>query len=472
MYPSHSVLFVCCFSLVVGCTASGPDPKNGAMAVSGKDRPPLRICLVETPELEEEISIRWKVSSDQPIVFENLSSNELIASDPVMADVLIYPGNLIGDLVLKEVIGRLPSQAIRRDQNDEDQTSLDLADSWPVRWRDASTFANQRYAIPLGVTKLGAIMRGLNPQPMIDLAAGFANQREQNKLANEQWNRFLEPLEAAMGTTQEFTESELETKLSTLSPVERNTLLDRFIWVASTTMARRKGFFDLAKMKSRLAQPEFSLSVKTLARLVRIFPSSFFQNPNQAWDSVAFSKTDKSQAFAIGWPSPSPSDSADSHDVSSQDSASSSISVSPFVWSSNQGILASMGKKTRQTSVSAQFLAWISEPEQRESLRAKYPRIELLPSQRDRNTLRTDYRDFQSLNDKDSQTDGVDLSLRMANADQYRSILADALIQALCNPNDCEQIMARCSDEWNSLTDKLGLDSQRKSQEQSLGFSN
>jgi hypothetical protein len=59
----------------------------------------------------------------------------------------------------------------------------------------------------------------------------------------------------------------------------------------------------------------------------------------------------------------------------------------------------------------------------------------------------------------------------MANADQYRSILADCLVEAIREPDRIESIMADCSSKWDQLTAKLGIESQRLSEEQSLGFS-
>ena len=58
----------------------------------------------------------------------------------------------------------------------------------------------------------------------------------------------------------------------------------------------------------------------------------------------------------------------------------------------------------------------------------------------------------------------------MANADQYRAILSDALVEALRWPDKIESILAVCSEKWNLLTNKLGVEQQRMSEEQSLGY--
>lgn len=89
--------------------------------------------------------------------------------------------------------------------------------------------------------------------------------------------------------------------------------------------------------------------------------------------------------------------------------------------------------------------------------------------QNDRNGSREDYRAFQTINNRDSRVEPMELSLRMANADQYRAILAQRLVASLREPDQIESILASCATEWDQLTEKLGTDSQRISEEKSLG---
>ena len=64
----------------------------------------------------------------------------------------------------------------------------------------------------------------------------------------------------------------------------------------------------------------------------------------------------------------------------------------------------------------------------------------------------------------------MELSLRMASANQYRDILADCLIELIRQPDQADSIMASCSLQWDQLTVKLGIETQRISEEQSLGY--
>ena len=65
----------------------------------------------------------------------------------------------------------------------------------------------------------------------------------------------------------------------------------------------------------------------------------------------------------------------------------------------------------------------------------------------------------------------MELSLRLANSGQYRAILGESLVACLREPDQIESLMASCATKWDQLTEKLGIDSQRVSEEKSLGHS-
>jgi hypothetical protein len=98
------------------------------------------------------------------------------------------------------------------------------------------------------------------------------------------------------------------------------------------------------------------------------------------------------------------------------------------------------------------------------------PRIELYSSQSDRNAIFADYRQFKAIESKATRLEGMELSLRFANASKYREILAEHLISVIRSPEQAQSIMAQCSTAWNELTNKFGKDIQRLSEEQSMGY--
>jgi len=448
---------------LVGLSGCGPDSKTPELVTepSAASRPALRIWIVDAPELEREISVRWQAASDQSLKIENLSSDAIGSREPFVADVVIYPGLLLGDLVQKDVISRLPSLAIAK--RETDGTELVGNDSraplWPSRWRQIASFGGQLYAVPMGAANLGVGLAGLDSGPFDELDKLLSN-RDLNAPSMEQWTLFLKEAESALAASSVERNEKLQSCLSKISPEEKAWLVDRFLFIGSTTNARSRGLFNLLKMESRLDQPDFSNSAKILCQLARLFPDTIAVDPAKAWDFVALN-TDGAAAIAIGWPSPLGGTTPES---------TRKVKVAPLIWNPGRGLIASIGKRTRQTAVSCQFLVWLAEPDQREAFRAVCPRIELAPEQNDRSSVRDDYRAYQSINTRDTRVEPMELSLRMANANQYRAILADCLVLAIREPDQIDAILADCSAKWDQLTANLGVDSQRMSEEQSLGF--
>ena len=447
---------VFCALALVGCSQNAPEPIAETPASA---RPPLKIWIVDAPELEKEISVRWQAASDQALKIENFQMDGFAAREPFVADVVIFPALMLGDLVQKQVIGRLPPQVTaKRSLDSTEQTPAeDGVRSWPVRWRNSATFGSQLFAVPLGATNLGiAIVGSEETLSFENLSSG----KDVNAKSVEQWNQFLDRNETALRVSRIDGQTALEERLLKLSPLEKSFLVDRFLFIASTTDARSRGLFELVKMESRLSLPEFTQSATILSRLSRLFPETILSEPSKAWE-MTISKSDASAGFAIGWPNAGLNNSSD---------LTAKVTVAPLSWNPGRGLLASIGQKTRQTAVSSQFLAWLSEPEQREALRSVCSRIELAAGQNDRKSVRDDYRAFQATNSLELPSEPMGLSLRMANADQYRAILADCLIDALRSPDNIESILAGCSTKWNQLTSTLGIERQRMSEEQSLGL--
>jgi len=448
-------LVACSFALA-GCGQSTPEPIAEAPA---SERPPLKIWIVDAPELEKEISVRWQAASDQALKIENFSMDGFAARESFNADVVIYPALMLGDLVQKQTISRLPPQAfVKRGADNTEQTPADAGTSlWPVRWRNSATYGGQVYGMPLGATNLGIAMVGLGGTLSLD---NLSSAKDMNSQSLKQWVQFLDRTETDLSDSRTKRQSVLQEHLLKISPLEKSFLVDRFLLIASTTNAQNRGLFELVKMESRLTQTEFINSTKILSRLALLFPETISIEPSQAWE-MAVAKSDRSPGFAMGWPNASLIDNSDSP---------AKVTVAQWAWNPGRGLMASVAKKTRQTAVSCQFIAWLSEPEQREALRAVCSRIELAAGQNDRNSIRDDYRAFQSINSTELPSEPMGLSLRMANADQYRAILSDSLVEALGSPDKIDSILADCSMKWNVLTNKLGMEQQRMSEEQSLGY--
>jgi hypothetical protein len=262
-------------------------------------------------------------------------------------------------------------------------------------------------------------------------------------------------------------ENLLSDRIEQAGELEKQRLVDQFLWIASTTDKQRRGLFDLAKMQSRLKEPEFIYSVKVLARLARLFPEAVFSPAEDAWAAAGAGSKD-SKFIALGWPSAVSRQNDSQSDSPSE--TDGNVQVVPILWNPNRGLVASIGKGTRQTSVSIQFLRWLSLPEQREALRSVCSRVELLADQPDRNIVREDYQKYTVVLNRPVPQDGMPWSLRLVHSLDYREALADALLRAIRTPDQADKIMAGCSQKWNELTESFGKDKQLSSEERSQGF--
>lgn len=451
-------LWVFALSFLAGCAQPKSTQPTEVPQTAIKDRPPLHVWLIDAPELEKEISNRWQSSSDQPITVHTTDSSKLTQSLLGSVDIVIYPANLIGGLIGQGTVGKLPAQYTQtRDIKSEERIS-----DWPVRWRNVATYGGQLYAVPLGAPPLGAIANNVDPSPIAEIEKSLSTSKLSTEASLAQWNLFLGPIEKSRNL--KLAVEQLDTRLDSLSDAEKNRLVDSFLWLASTTDARRKGLFDLHKMHSRIHQPEFVATGKLLARIIRVFPNGILSDANNAWSEL-LNASSNTHAIAIGYPN------SVAESASNNPQLNATPVVLPWLWNNESGLIASVAKNTRQTAVSCSFLEWLSSSEQRAALRLLTSRIELLPSQSDRSVNRSDSRDYQSLLSRPHFNHGMDLSLRFDQGTEYRKRLALALVQVIRAPENAEVILAECSTDWNKLIEKLGTDKQRVSIEQSLGLS-
>lgn len=468
----------------IGCIGCRPNPASqpSETSLASVERPPLRVWIVDAPEIERELLIRWQASSDQSLAIQNLTSRELLSRKEMAFDSIIYPGNIMGDLVERSIVSKLPDQvttpasaAISAGTAStvaaSNSADIDVSKSWPVRFRSIASYAGKFYALPLGSNTLAVVSKNTDVAPLLNLHDNLQAPQGTAQKSVEHWNAYLQPIEKVTDISK--ARSQLLEKLQSLTEQERQTLVDLFLWTASTTDKNRRGLFDLSKMTSRLTEAEFINAAKILNRLLLLFPESLFAQPADAWPRVELNSTN-TKSMAIGWPNSKLGDNETKADQTDTDQTNTNdadtVQVVPILWNPNRGLVASIGKGTRQTSVSIQFLIWLSLPEQREALRGVSSRVELLADQPDRNAGRDDYQKYMAAVQRSQTQEGMIWALRLVHAQQYRDSLADALVQIMQTPEQTESIMAACSTKWDSLTETLGKDQQRNSEERSQGF--
>jgi hypothetical protein len=461
-------IFGLALCLSLGCGSPNAPVEHDTAEIKPTERPPLRVRIVGEPELERELTIRWSAASDQPLQIQNTSLNEAYESSSEDLDVVLFPHQLMGHFVGKDMISKLPNQLLTKvdsilepERTQAATTSKSKGgESWPAAWRTSGGFGGKLYAVPLGLKRAVALGSDVDWQPIVELTGQLGKAREVTPLAVTHWSTILANLEAkSESRRRELDAKTAELFSKPLTLLESDALVARFLWIASMTDARRKGLFDLNRLENRLNQPDLISAARLFVRIARLNPEGTLHSMETAWNEVFLDAS----SMAIGRPPINQSD-------STKDIDKKSISVAPHIASSGEGYLVAIGAKTKQTNVSIRFLTWLCEREQREAFRKVCSRIDVLPGQFDSASVREDYRAFQAVESKATGLEGMELSLRLANANQYRAALADTLSKAILQPDNIDGLLQECSKRWEAITESLGRESQRISEERSQGF--
>jgi hypothetical protein len=142
----------------------------------------------------------------------------------------------------------------------------------------------------------------------------------------------------------------------------------------------------------------------------------------------------------------------------------------PIVWNDGSGLMASIGGQTRQFANASEFLIWLASEEQRLTFQEKNAAVELLEIEDDRNRVREDYRDYQTLQNSDPSGLSMELTPRFLGSDRFMGLLEDTLIDVFHAPENAQERFDRCRKDWDALVDRIGKEKLRSSLEAASGY--
>jgi hypothetical protein len=457
----------CSYPLVIailGLVFSGCDPDSSQPAqsdASSKSKSdsayPLKIVLVESGLLQSEIELRWQAFSDQGLKIQTMNRQEFATQAPTTADLLIYPANLMGTLVARDWIAPVPKQV--KDRIGGWGISTETT-TWSTRWRTLSTYGGKPMAVPLGAPSWVAITRSLDISPLRKLHERILNNELTKENSQELWDEFLIKAESVHQGTQAEREADLQRRIGELTPEAKRYLVHRYLWMISSTESRYRGLFDMHKLVSRCNQPEFARAAIQLRRLGVLQPSAIFASPTDAWQSVA----EGSALFGLGWPR------TDNEQSLSEETVREKWELVPLVWNDGSGLMASIGGRTRQSANATEFLIWLAAEDQRIAIQTKTPTVELLEIEDDRNRVREDYRDYQTLQRSDPTSPSMELTPRFFESDRFLELLEDTLIDVFRAPENAQERLERCRRDWDALVEQIGREKLRSSLEAASGY--
>ncbi len=436
------IRFLSLLSLAILSTFFGCKPKSESESktptkpdVADKDRPPLRVLLIEQPDaLEEIVRLRWASVSEQRLEFQKASIRDLDLKKPAPTDLIIAPTMLIGSFVEQDWIRELPKEVLIRLESNGPGTENRV--EFPPHWLNGVKYAKKSFGIPITCTLT---------------LAGFASDIDLSKLtqSKDASNRLSEN-----DIRIEWERLRVESPSSTSTFIEPD-IVDQFFMVASSNKQNAyEGslLFKLVDCSSRISEPWM---VDSAAALRNLYASA--NSEEKTLCSLGWSWSDSSTEWYI----PTVANSSDAENFNSND-----IILNKAVIDAAKGSAVFLSSRTRQSSKSVFLMNWLFEPSQVEAIQKAWtlnPNVNV-PVPAVQNS-------YVSVSTAAAKSDDIPVLFQIDEGHRYRFELKSALEEIVANPQaDVLQILERCRQRMNALTDSIGRDHQQDSLERSLGL--
>lgn len=421
----------------IGCEAKtdkpAESPNTSAPAASTV---PLRLWIVGQVSEPSLVERAWLTGSDQKLEIRVLRVDEYLAEKSCNCDVAIFPSRLLGELIDRKWLTKLPASLSVSDEN---------APQIPAAWTRQATFGGEVWAVSLG--------SGI-PVAVVSPSAADAVSKVSD------WDSLLTSLavEAPKSTGLKIDPEQ----------VDRAALVDRFFAIAGILTQRSPDYgllFDLQKMTPRLTEPEFqraaeilvSLSQQTSAPELAI--QSVIGDSSQAWKWInAQSKP------ALAFVSPGLIDAKTSKETGCK---AIRVPAQALGWNTGGGLIASLSSSCRQSARATELLRWLRQSDTRHSLSQLIVGVESASP-----ISGSDSSAWQatSIAAEQAANGSMPSELRLPRAEEYRLALAGSLIAILSGAKPADAL-GEASAAWQAITTARGREMQRTDYERSLGLS-
>jgi hypothetical protein len=433
-------------SLVIpfcGCNSTESKPSEQTISATQEtpkvSQVPLRIWITAGVDQPEILIRQWLSNSEQPIEVTTLSEAELLLRSNLPADVLLAPTRLLGELLHREWIVKLPDRLLQQRTASAAQSISDSLDDSPLSQIPpglvtATSYAGVNYGLPLGHS-----MNHLLGSPQVS----------DSEMTWELLASRLDRHEILPVTVED-------------SSIDRDALVDRFLAIAiglSPVNAKYGVLFEIRSMKARLTADEFLFAARLLQKMASQHDSSssvaVTGSHRDAWNWIHHSDH---PAYAL-------------ISVSGLDTQARSLEAAHWIplvptrhWNDGAGLMATMPSQCRQTAGAIRFIQWICGERTLADLQDSIPG--LLPL-RNTGILLADR--IAQKNLQVMQDQNLVCEPRIPRSGEYRSTLANHLLSMLRGERTAQEALAAAAADWDQVTEQ-----QRKLQqmeyEKSLGL--
>jgi len=196
-FPALAVLLAL---VLAGCPAANKTgaPAKGAPA---KSTQPLTLLVVDDPELGKAIAREWRSRTEENVNVRDVTSSEIAAANRLPGDVVIFPAGFVGQLAERNLIAPIDAEVLAG----ADFNYRDIFEQ--VRLREMK-WGNRTFAVPLGSPQLLLAYRadifdklGITPpadwaeyQDIVQRLADRSALADLAPPAEQPWRSTIEPL--------------------------------------------------------------------------------------------------------------------------------------------------------------------------------------------------------------------------------------------------------------------------------------
>jgi ABC-type glycerol-3-phosphate transport system substrate-binding protein len=462
----------------VACAASGcgDDPipdENGSVNVDPSREKPLRVLVVDAPELATRIDRYWKAQTDSPFELRQATVAEVLQKPRFAADVVIYPAELLGMWAAAERLSPLSEETLKSDAFEE-HGLLTHSRTTEVQW------GPEIFAVSLGSPTLQLYWRS-------DLFAA------QDLAPPQTWAEYQQVLCALAKSPEKL-------MVPALEPLATG-------WAGQTLLARAASYvrhrneyaaiFNMQTMQPQWTRPPFVRALEELvaaAQTVDQVDTWLETTPQTARAAIYAGQC----ALAWSWPSPGfePNPPPQSAVVENLRLAALPGSPDVFVLSfdtwekraadatqrvpliGGAGSLASVTREARRPSAAEYFVAWLSSGEPAADIATAAETAAPFRTSHWQNPQRWVEKALPApaVNDlisiaKETQASGlVLLPLRIPGASEYHAALDEAVRAAVRGEESSSAALTKLSQRFEEITESRGRAQQRRAYLHSLGL--
>lgn len=477
----HRFFLIALLLLVtIGCRPSATPAK--APAATDPAAQSLRLLVIDDEELARVIERQWTAHGESPLQVRLLSQDEFLSKPPrrLGADVVIYPSAMIGELAGRDWLQPLSDQELSN-------TEFQWRDIWELPRLQEIKWGSATLAVPLGSPALILCYR---PDVFERLSLSVPKT----------WAEY-QSVVSQLGATNPETKAGATPTQGSCEPIGGG-------WAGELLLARAAAYakhpsqystlFDYRDMKPLIAGPPFVRALEELvaAQVPRDRSEADWQSLRKTQDTNQVCKMfmEGNCAMAITWPSVLPSDSAaanfpiafaplpgssDTYNfrTSAWDQhAGNHVTSVPLV--GTRGRLASVTKESRELSKAMTFLFFVAGPELSGPISSSSKHTTLF---RDSHVAQVDrwlgarygqesaQKYAESAKELFNQGSCL-LTLRVAGRQRYLAALDDAVWLCITGKANAKDALQGAADKWESITNELGRDAQRKAYTLSIGL--